>query len=470
MECERVIPRDILDDLCSRFIINVPDEERRDLIRICFQIESAHWFYLDFYSKHFPTKKPCGIKEFAQQIFKVYEETGFDISNLINPNEYIEANVNDQVVRLYLIPGINKQEKFEPKTRNEIKAVNWFPICDIPSNKKQATLKLGTGANTFFLVSPFLRRLRQWIFDHNHCFPTKHFRRQRHKSCSDIDCIRYKASDLNLKESVAMIRSFKDKKGNFIDTITDSACKVEDSIKGNDKQIEIFRPNILEQPICYELSGLLNSAIHDSFYKTCQTKQFSLEQFQKNNDCLANVNHFDKLSKTIVVVQSKESLYNNFIENIPKMETSISILSEETPVQETCSTSPIKSPLKQNINILSNESAFRRVEKSGKNKKRNRCKKNLKSIKSDDINLSHSESNGEHSTKTFYCLPNEFPVISDINELSNKSDLSESFFVENDQILEEQPFIGVPGWINFKFDLNAIMRSMEEVTHSRKKQ
>ncbi|CAH1393449.1 unnamed protein product [Nezara viridula] len=307
MECERVIPRDILDDLCSRFIINVPDEERRDLIRICFQIESAHWFYLDFYSKHFPTKKPCGIKEFAQQIFKhlpflqpytnnvekiidewkdykfcvptfgailldedlshvllvqsycsrsswgfpkgkvnkdeppyqcaireVYEETGFDISNLINPNEYIEANVNDQVVRLYLIPGINKQEKFEPKTRNEIKAVNWFPICDIPSNKKQATLKLGIGANTFFLVSPFLRRLRQWIFDHNHRFPTKHFRRQRHKSCSDIDCIRYKASDLNLKDSVAMLKSLKDKKGNLKNT--DTAYKVEDSIK-----IKIYR-------------------------------------------------------------------------------------------------------------------------------------------------------------------------------------------------------------------------------------
>lgn len=35
--------------LLSRFIINVPEEERTDLIRIFFQIEIAHWFYLDFY-------------------------------------------------------------------------------------------------------------------------------------------------------------------------------------------------------------------------------------------------------------------------------------------------------------------------------------------------------------------------------------------------------------------------------------
>ena len=94
----------------------------------------------------------------------MYEETGFDINNLINTNEYIEAHVNDQVVRLYIIPGINKNEKFEPKTRNEIKAVNWFPIYDIPTNKKEATLKLGTNANTFYLVSPFLRYLYSIYF------------------------------------------------------------------------------------------------------------------------------------------------------------------------------------------------------------------------------------------------------------------------------------------------------------------
>lgn len=66
------IPSDILDDLASRFIINVPVEERSDFIRICFQIELAHWFYLDFYCSVEEEKLiPCGIKQFAYHLFHV---------------------------------------------------------------------------------------------------------------------------------------------------------------------------------------------------------------------------------------------------------------------------------------------------------------------------------------------------------------------------------------------------------------
>lgn len=67
------IPSDILDDLASRFIINVPDMELSNLIRICFQIELAHWFYLDFFCASDEEKKlhPCGIKQFAVQLFEV---------------------------------------------------------------------------------------------------------------------------------------------------------------------------------------------------------------------------------------------------------------------------------------------------------------------------------------------------------------------------------------------------------------
>ena len=67
------IPSDILDDLASRFIINVPDMELSNLIRICFQIELAHWFYLDFFcaSQEEKQLQPCGIKQFAMQIFQV---------------------------------------------------------------------------------------------------------------------------------------------------------------------------------------------------------------------------------------------------------------------------------------------------------------------------------------------------------------------------------------------------------------
>lgn len=56
----------------SRFIINLPPEDRGNLVRICFQIELAHWFYLDYYCTDETNRlNPCGIREFAAHIFQV---------------------------------------------------------------------------------------------------------------------------------------------------------------------------------------------------------------------------------------------------------------------------------------------------------------------------------------------------------------------------------------------------------------
>ena len=49
------------------------------------------------------------------------EETGFDITALIDKNEFIENYFNDQLSRLYIITGVGLDTKFQPKTRKEIK-------------------------------------------------------------------------------------------------------------------------------------------------------------------------------------------------------------------------------------------------------------------------------------------------------------------------------------------------------------
>ncbi|KAJ8737579.1 hypothetical protein PYW08_000174 [Mythimna loreyi] len=256
------IPTDILDDLCSRFIINLPREDRGNLVRICFQIELAHWFYLDYYCTDETIELyPCGIREFAAHIFQhvpqlrehvssldavldnwreykqtvptygailldtdlthvllvqsfwtkaswgfpkgkvnedeepwkcaareVLEETGFDISKLINRNDYIEAIIHDQIVRLYIIGFIPRNTKFQPRTRNEIKACEWFPLADLPSNKKDMTpkLKMGVSPNAFFMVLPFVKRMRRWVAERNSKVFTN-TRRTRHKSMGELE-------------------------------------------------------------------------------------------------------------------------------------------------------------------------------------------------------------------------------------------------------------------------------------------
>ncbi|XP_075237251.1 m7GpppN-mRNA hydrolase-like [Lycorma delicatula] len=293
---DHIIPVEILDDLSSRFIINVPQEERKDLIRICFQVELAHWFYLDFYCTEENGKlKPCGMKEFTTHIFQhipylrqfansidgvleqwrdykqnvptfgaillneelthvllvqsywartswgfpkgkvnkeedptkcavreVLEETGFDISKMINANDYIESNVNDQLIRLYIVTGISIDTKFQPQTRNEIKAVEWFLLSDLPSTKKDMTpkLKIGVSPNSFFMVVPFMKRLKRWVSDkvskttqsQNNPGP---FRRQRHKSMGDIESSSSNLSSFNSNVNFGMSNSKSRKQQQF---------------------------------------------------------------------------------------------------------------------------------------------------------------------------------------------------------------------------------------------------------------
>jgi len=45
----------------------MPEEESQDIIRVFFQIELAHWFYLDFYVPDSTEFRTVSLKEFAIQ-------------------------------------------------------------------------------------------------------------------------------------------------------------------------------------------------------------------------------------------------------------------------------------------------------------------------------------------------------------------------------------------------------------------
>ena len=79
-----IIPKDVLDDLCSRFLVNVPASERDDNVRLCFQIEQAHWFYMDYYvADHtLPDCVPIGQKDFIRLLL-------LELEHYANDNLYI---------------------------------------------------------------------------------------------------------------------------------------------------------------------------------------------------------------------------------------------------------------------------------------------------------------------------------------------------------------------------------------------
>lgn len=49
-EALMTMEEDVLDELCTRFIINVPECEYESSNRLLFAIEEAYWFYVDFYN------------------------------------------------------------------------------------------------------------------------------------------------------------------------------------------------------------------------------------------------------------------------------------------------------------------------------------------------------------------------------------------------------------------------------------
>lgn len=56
----------------------------------------------------------CAVRE-------VLEETGYDISDKITSDEYLELNYDDMFVQLFIVHSISRQTPFNPQTRGEVK-------------------------------------------------------------------------------------------------------------------------------------------------------------------------------------------------------------------------------------------------------------------------------------------------------------------------------------------------------------
>jgi mRNA-decapping enzyme subunit 2 len=224
----------LITDSCSRFIICCPEEEHESFDRLFFQIEEAHWFYMDFYREKHPKLPSLNFKQFAEIIFshcpllqqykglvhefrsewiqyktsvpvcgaiilnqtmdrallvrgigtsaswsfprgkinkdepsatcavrEVREETGLDISRLIQEKESIEITFNEQTVKLFIVVmDVHESEVLlAPQTRGEIGAIDWLHL-------EEDILRSGGNdkkKKRFWTVVPFVRQVKTWI-------------------------------------------------------------------------------------------------------------------------------------------------------------------------------------------------------------------------------------------------------------------------------------------------------------------
>ncbi|KAH9815133.1 NUDIX hydrolase domain-like protein [Melampsora americana] len=208
----RMSLEDVLEDLASRFILNLPPVELSQIERVCFQVEQAHWFYEDFVRPNSSLRLPSyNLKTFTRLFFEkceflraegaplsgwdpfflrykervpvcgaiilnsdatkvllvkgykansswsfprgkineneqprdcaireVLEETGFDITSHMCDDHFIEIMIREQKLRMYLVTGIPDETVFETQTRQEISAIAWFPLADLPTFTSEA--------------------------------------------------------------------------------------------------------------------------------------------------------------------------------------------------------------------------------------------------------------------------------------------------------------------------------------------
>ncbi|KAF3848622.1 hypothetical protein F7725_015119 [Dissostichus mawsoni] len=137
METKRVeIPTGMLDDLCSRFILHIPSEERDNAIRKILE----QW---KEYKMGVPTFGAIILDESLENALLVQgylAKSGWGFpKGKVNEDEAphdcaVREKITDQVVRLYIIPGVSQDTNLN---------------SDAP--------------NRFFMAIPFIRPLREWI-------------------------------------------------------------------------------------------------------------------------------------------------------------------------------------------------------------------------------------------------------------------------------------------------------------------
>ncbi|XP_022685982.1 m7GpppN-mRNA hydrolase-like isoform X2 [Varroa jacobsoni] len=60
---------EILNDLSTRFLIHLPPGEKKDPTRLCFQMELAYWFYLDYYAGDGSGLPNLSMRDFTHALF-----------------------------------------------------------------------------------------------------------------------------------------------------------------------------------------------------------------------------------------------------------------------------------------------------------------------------------------------------------------------------------------------------------------
>ncbi|AGO12824.1 AaceriACR270Wp [[Ashbya] aceris (nom. inval.)] len=89
-------------------------------------------------------------------IREVMEEIGFDLTNYVVEDQYIERNIGGKNYKIYLVKGVPQDFAFKPQVRNEIEKIEWRDFWKLSRTIHKSN-------NKFYLVSSMVKPLSLWV-------------------------------------------------------------------------------------------------------------------------------------------------------------------------------------------------------------------------------------------------------------------------------------------------------------------
>jgi mRNA-decapping enzyme subunit 2 len=91
----------------------------------------------------------CAVRE-------TEEETGFNVRDLIDENDFVERTIRGKNYKIYLVKNVPEDYNFSPLGRNEISKIEWFDMKAIQKRCKN-------NPNSLFIVGTILKPMVKWI-------------------------------------------------------------------------------------------------------------------------------------------------------------------------------------------------------------------------------------------------------------------------------------------------------------------
>lgn len=111
-------------------------------------------------------------------IREVKEEIGFDLTDYIDEEQFIERNIQGKNYKIFIVKGVPEDFNFKPQVRNEIDKIEWRDFKKMSKTMYKSNVK-------YYLINSMMRPLSVWL------------RRQKHVK-NDDQLIQYAEEQLKL--------------------------------------------------------------------------------------------------------------------------------------------------------------------------------------------------------------------------------------------------------------------------------